>query len=213
MNVAGFRPENFVGRRFGRLVVISAAGRCRHGKQRWSVRCDCGAPDRVVLQASLTNGKCNSCGCYRREVMRAAATTHGMYETREYVARRHMLDRCMNPLNDHYDRYGGRGISVCDRWRESFENFIADMGLAPSAKHEIERIDNDGNYEPTNCRWATEKEQARNKSTTRWVTLNGKTQSLIAWVEEMGLKYGTVRARIRNGWSDEQALTTPVRAA
>ncbi|MGY8988455.1 MAG: hypothetical protein ACKVG7_07840, partial [Flavobacteriales bacterium] len=111
-----------------------------------------------------------------------------------------------------YDGYGGRGISVCDRWRDSFENFLADMGERPSNEHSIDRKDNDGNYEPDNCRWATKKEQGRNRRSNRILTFNNKTQTLIEWSEELGISSAVIRQRIKaSGWSIEEALTTPAR--
>lgn len=116
-----------------------------------------------------------------------------------------MLHRCLNPKHVSYKRYGGRGIKVCARWR-SFENFLTDVGDRPSAKHQIDRKDNDGNYEPGNWRWVLPVAQARNTCTNRWVTVLGQRMVLAAAAEQFGIPYWTVHARLRRGWTEEQAL-------
>jgi len=136
-------------------------------------------------------------------------TTHGKTESPEYRVWGSMIKRCCNPKANRYDRYGGRGISVCERW-QSFEAFFEDMGPRPSPKHSIERRNNDGNYEKANCYWATWKEQARNKRTSRMLEFNGKTMCLAAWAEETGIASKVLCLRLRIGWSIERALTTPV---
>ncbi len=127
----------------------------------------------------------------------------------EYNAWRGMLSRCSNRNDAYYRDYGGRGICVCDRWTESFRNFVNDMGPRPSARHSIDRIDNDGDYESVNCRWATKKEQSRNTRRNRLLSYDGKTQCLAAWAEEIGLGFTTIHARLKRGWTVEQALTRP----
>jgi hypothetical protein len=122
-----------------------------------------------------------------------------------------MRDRCTNPANACFERYGGRGITVCDRWRDSFDDFFADMGMFPSRDHSIERIDNLGAYEPSNCRWATRTEQGANKRNNVRLTLNGRTQLISEWARELGIQRLTIRRRINDlGWTPERALTTPV---
>lgn len=120
-----------------------------------------------------------------------------------------MRARCTNPKKSDYQYYGGRGITVCDRW-QSFENFLADMGEKPPGTS-LDRIDNSGNYEPSNCRWATRAEQMRNTRQTRMLTLNGKTQCVVDWERELGFKPVTITMRLRRGWSVEKALTMPLR--
>ena len=122
-----------------------------------------------------------------------------------------MVDRCDNPGNACFERYGGRGITVCDRWRASFDDFLADMGPFPSRDYSIERIDNLGPYEPGNCRWATRIEQGANKRNNIWLTLRGRTQHLSQWARELGIQRLTIRRRLFDlGWTPEQALTTPI---
>lgn len=124
----------------------------------------------------------------------------------ERVVWRGMKRRCYSPKCAKYPRYGGRGIRVCDRWLESFDNFLADMGPRPSPEHSIDRIDNDGNYEPSNCRWATREEQQRNTSRARMITIGGRSAPLAEWEKLSGMGRDAVRARLRRGWSPEEAL-------
>jgi len=133
---------------------------------------------------------------------------HGMSKTHpEYRIWASMKSRCANPNDPGYFRYGGRGIKVCDRWKESFTAFYEDMGQRPSPRHSLDRIDTDGGYEPDNCRWVLPKTQSNNRRDNRLVTLDGRTQTLTEWIREKGLHYGTVRVRVSRGWSYEDALT------
>lgn len=136
--------------------------------------------------------------------------TAGKYSP-EYSIWVNMRSRCNNPNNRRYNTYGLRGITVCEAWEADFVNFIHDMGRRPSPEHSIERIDNNGNYEPGNCRWATQKEQARNRTTSRFIQISGETKTLAEWCEIRGLPVNTVHARLKTGWDEERALSQPVR--
>lgn len=134
----------------------------------------------------------------------------GPKRTSEYRAWDAMINRCYRKTAVRYERWGGRGIAVCERWRHSFENFIADMGLKPSPSHSLDRYPNrDGNYEPGNCRWATNSQQVRNSSWFRALTFNGETKTLLEWATTLGGKRSLIDNRLRRGWPLERALTTP----
>lgn len=156
--------KNLSGQKFGRLTVLFHAetSRTPNGTSViiWLCRCSCGNLAKV-RGSNLRTGTTKSCGCYRAEVERVSAITHGRTCTATYRSWRGMKERCLNPNNSHYKNYGGRGIKVCERWME-FLSFLEDMGERPSHKT-LDRINNDGNYEPANCRWATDREQRANK--------------------------------------------------
>lgn len=206
--------------RFGRLTVLSEAPRkvspSGFSACAASVRCDCGA-ELVVRAGSLKFGHTQSCGCLQRELtaVRIAdrSRTHGQSgkttRTPEYYIWTTMKHRCLAPTDKQYARYGGRGIIVCDRWRDSFEAFFEDMGKRPSPAHSIEREDVNGNYEPGNCVWATAKEQARNRTNSMLVTINGETRPMIEWAEINGVPYQTAFGRTKKGWDPIEAVTTP----
>lgn len=195
-----------IGQKFHRLVVLSDAPKTHDGRRRYNCLCDCGKRC-VTLGYLLRAGETRSCGCYLRERI----TKHGLHNSSTWKSWNHMQQRCENPKNDNFPRYGGRGITRCKRWRE-FTNFLADMGLKPSPKHSLERIDNTKGYSPENCRWATHAEQMSNTSWNRKLTLNGKTQTVAQWERELGFTKSTIYSRINGlGWTLEQALTTPLR--
>jgi hypothetical protein len=201
------RPRlNLKGKKFRRLTVLRFVGVSKHHRSQWLCRCACGK--KTVVTGSNWE-RIESCGCLVKEL----ATTHGHAPTGKpsstYRSWRDMKKRCYNPHAKEFKRYGGRGIKVCDRWKNSFENFLADMGKKPVGL-ELERKNNDGSYEPGNCRWATHKEQARNRRDTRWITFNGQTKSLAQWGEEMGIKPITIHHRLEIGWSIAAALKTSV---
>lgn len=203
-----------IGHRVGRLLVVHRGSSNSAGNIQWICRCDCGAETEVRGQL-LRSGVTRSCGCLRDE-MSQSRTTHGHSRagqwSPEYQAWRSMRKRCLNKNHRQFDLYGGRGIRVCARW-SSFENFYADMGVRPSGYHSLDRYpDQNGNYEPTNCRWATDIQQNRNKRTNIMVEFRGKSVCLAEAAESVGLSYDSVRNRIvRLGWSPERALTEPIR--
>jgi len=136
--------------------------------------------------------------------------THGMHKTSEYHAWKDMKGRCFNPNHKDYPNWGGRGITVCDRWKNSFENFLADMKLKPTPKHSIDRIDNDGDYCPENCRWATNAEQQNNQRTNRLITIGCVTLTIAQWSKEMSFGKSVIQDRLKSGWSEFDAVMTPL---
>jgi hypothetical protein len=153
--------KDLVGQRFGRLVVVALADPSAAGQVRWHCKCDCGATT-AVQTSNLRSGHVRSCGCLGAEAKKYIAKTHGMTETRTWRSWVAMRRRCRDKSYHQYHLYGGRGISVCERWVDSFEAFLADMGERPAGRS-LDRIDVNGNYEPSNCRWATAQEQTRNR--------------------------------------------------
>lgn len=206
--------KELTGKRFGRLQVIKLDGFVRNRVSVWLCFCDCGTWKKV-RSANLLNANTQSCGCLQRDAFGSISRTHGMSGSPEHRAWKHMRNRCYNPNVKEYPYYGGRGIKVCDRWLESFENFFADMGQRPSSSHSIDRFPNgDGDYEPGNVRWATDLEQSRNRSNNLFYTFNGETLILKEWADKLGFEYSFLRARLRQlKWTPEKAFTTPKKGA
>ena len=192
---------DLAGQRFGRLTVLHRASN-KGALVAWHCRCDCGGALDVRGRALVT-GNTQSCGCFRQE----RKTRHGMARSPEYRAWQDMNQRCSNPNSQRWDRYGGRGIEC--RFT-SFEQFLAEIGPRPSPRHSVDRIDNEGHYEPGNVRWALSKPQQRNLSTNHLLTWQGRTQCVSAWAEELGMKRDALWGRLRRGWSIERALSQPV---
>lgn len=193
------------GIRFGALVAKEFLPKPTY---RWKCVCDCGATS-LVSSYCLQSGKTASCGCLGREMTKSGArtTTHGGSKTKEYRHWLSMRARCYRPSANGYERYGARGIRVEDCWRHSFSVFLNDMGPMPSALHTIEREKSDLNYGPSNCRWATRLEQARNKSNTVKVEYDGEIRTLLEVCEQVGAKYSLVYKRIKElGWDLDRAL-------
>lgn len=161
------RPmTSLVGKKYSRLLVLFLHHTEKSGENYWLCRCDCGNVA-IVRRSCLRRGATKSCGCLQRELIVDRSRTHGLVATPEYHSWNGMKARCTNPKGKDWNRYGGRGIRVCDRWLNSFENFLADMGRRPGPGYSIERKENDGNYEPGNCCWATAKDQAKNRRPRR----------------------------------------------
>lgn len=197
---------DLTGQTFGRLTVTSRISARGDRRTKWECLCSCGRKT-VSVADNLRSGRSQSCGCLRAE----ATTKHGNARksgnTSEYGTWEGMNARCFNEKSNGFRHYGGRGITVCDRWRESFENFIADMGPKPTPKHSIDRFpDMNGNYEPSNCRWATPSEQSRNTRVNHVVSYQGESLPLIEWAERYGLAYSCLHSRLKSGWSVERAL-------
>lgn len=206
-------PSNYVditGLTFGILTVIKRAPRRNtHEQAYWECSCSCGGLA-VTTGTRLKSGHTKSCGCLRKDTTtpRSKRTVqHGGSGTSEFKSWDGMRQRCSNPNDANFARYGGRGIRICERW-ESFEAFLSDMGTKPSPKMSIDRINNDGNYEPSNCRWATSEEQARNRRSNKLLSFDGKTMVLREWASVYGIAHQTLNWRIGKGWEVGRALTT-----
>lgn len=204
--------KDLTGQRFNKLTVIKYAGKKGNGKKKlchWLCKCDCG--NRVVVARNhLANGHTKSCGCYKLKRTSESHTIHGKHGTSEYIVWCNIKNRCYNKKNKSYPRYGKRGIIVCGHWLHSFESFYNDMGNKPSPRHTIERIDNNGNYEPSNCKWVTIKEQCNNRHNNRYITIDNETKTLAQWCRKYDIRYSTVHSRLTLGWSIEKALTMPI---
>ena len=201
---------DLTGKKIGRLTVGKwrMIGRFRY----YACKCDCGE-NRSVEASNLRRGQ-SSCGCLTSEKSRQRirhGDCAGGHITAERISWMSMKARCLNPNHPNFKRYGGRGIKICRRWMV-YKNFLADMGRKPTPKHSLDRYpNNNGNYEPNNCRWATAVEQQNNTSVNRNFTFNGKTQSLSQWSKEIGMYHHTLVKRIVAGWTFEKAITTPVK--
>lgn len=197
-----------IGKRFGNLIVVSSS---RPGKNTGSstvdCRCDCG-DIRSYYIGNLLRFKgtvqCPQC----RE---AARPSKGMHKHPLFNIWKGIIQRCENPNHTHYELYGGRGIRMCQSWRDDFTTFAADLGERPSMQHSIDRIDVDGNYEPANCRWAKSVEQGSNRRDNRIIEHGGEALILSDWSKRTGLTIQTISFRLKSGWSIERALTTPAR--
>lgn len=197
--------RDLTGQRFGYLVVLRLGKKLRPSNGAWWLcRCDCGV-EKHLPSHDLVQGKINSCGCKQQALADIHRKTHGKSKNnRTYRIWQAMLNRCRNPNGPSYDHYGGRGIAVCDRWTD-FDAFLADMGEAP-VTHSIERINNDGDYEPSNCRWATRSEQANNTRTNVFIEWKGQRLTRSQWEQRLGMGKTTLRSRLRKGLSLDEAM-------
>lgn len=206
--------KDLSGEKFGRWTITDEAEpKYIKGNRRiryWNCVCECGTK-RAVLERSLKNGTSKSCGCYHSEIMHDVGkvnATHNMSDSRLYRIYKHMHNRCYNENDIRFDRYGGRGISVVDKWHtfEAFMEWALSNGYNDSLS--IDRIDPDGNYSPENCRWANKETQANNKSNNRCYTYNGETHTIAEWAKIINMPYKKLWKRFCSGWSPERALTT-----
>ena len=191
------------GRVFGKLTVIEKVDSAFSGIY-WRCRCECGR-EQDVRGSHLTGGKecCISCA------MRKCATKHGLHGHIVYRIWVMMRQRCQNENAIGYKNYGGRGIKICDRWG-SFENFASDVGIPPTSKHTLDRVDVNGNYEPSNFRWATPKEQQRNRRNNRHIEYNGERKIITEWSEITGISLDNIYRRLKSGWSINRTLSEPI---
>lgn len=211
-----------IGFKHERLTVVEhLEERSPNGSYLVKCRCSCSRWKYVIVRrCDMVHRRVKSCGCAQRDAVRAVMTKHGQsgyhskgdYCTVEYKAWLKMKGRCYNEDDKSYERYGGRGIRVCKRWRSSFQAFFEDMGKRPSRQHSIDRVDNDGHYLPKNCKWSTKSEQMNNRgSFNRIVDVDGEQRTLTEWCEHYGVERRTAYSRLARGWSERDAVTLPVR--
>lgn len=197
---------------FGMLRAIEVVGSHPKAGRLWRCECECGS-EHVVSVRDLRSGNTTSCGCQRKAMLEgrnASMSKHGQAgKTSEYNTWASMKSRCNNPNHRAYSNYGGRGITVCPEWNESFEAFFRDMGEKPFEGATLDRKDSNGPYEKSNCRWATDQQQADNRRSTRLITRSGKTLSVAGWERELGIARGRLQARLRAGWTFEEAISLP----
>lgn len=202
-----WRFDDLEGMTFDRLKVVEYAGKIG-ARTAWRCVCECGS-EHFVRGTSLRTGNVRSCGCLYRD----AITAHGWCRTPTWRCWAAMKSRCYTTSNREFARYGGHGITVCDRWRADFLHFLEDMGERPSLQHTVDRIDGTGGYEPGNCRWATRREQGNNRRTNRLYEHEGRVLSATQWAREAGISPETMRSRLRAGRSLAEALMRPVTGA
>lgn len=197
---------DLIGQKFGQLTILKREKNDREGKAQWLCKCDCGN-EKIIRAYDLKSGKTSSCGCYRNKMVKAACGTHGLCFHPLYAVHNAMIQRCKNPNDKAFHNYGERGILVCDEWDdfEPFYHWATAYGYKQGLS--IERINNNGNYEPSNCKWATRKEQANNTRANVWI--KGKTIS--QWARDLNCDSSVLWNRVSAyGWSWEKALTTPI---
>ena len=198
------------GRRFGRLNVLRQGPRTRPKVPKWFCLCDCGNITNVDGK-SLRFGLSTSCGCKKKELAQLINKTHGLTDSPEYKTWCGIKRRCLNKNDKAYPRYGGRGIRICEQWKDSFETFYADIGPRPSDAHSIERLNPNGDYEPGNCIWLLLAEQNFNRRDTIYLVVDGVRTSLTELSKESDVPYPTIQARIARGWDHKRAVTEPVK--
>lgn len=201
---------DLTGKRFGRWTVIKRGPDTDYQHPRFYCVCDCGT-EKLVKAQTIRSGESTSCGCYNKEqktlMCIARNTTHGESKTNTYDRWVNMISRCHNQKCSTYAKYGAKGTIVCDRWRRSFEDFLADMGHPPTHKHTLDRINTRGNYEPSNCRWVLMKVQQNNRTNNNRILCHGKNMTLQEWSELTGIPRKTITNRLKRGMSPEDALS------
>ena len=202
---------DMTGQRFGCITAIRIARNAVSGKLKWLCRCDCGS-EFVTCGGKVRSGEVKTCPKCSKERVRGSRVKHGMRKSAEHRIWSHIKSRCFNPNVPEFRNYGGRGITMCLRWAESFEAFISDMGLRPSADLSIDRIDNEGNYEPGNCRWASKKTQANNTRANRKIQIGDETRNMSQWADSIGACREVIYKRIKRGKSGHDLVKKPFEA-
>lgn len=209
--VTGPKPEDFTNKTINNILLLSFSHK-KSNKRYWICKCFCGN-EFTTVALDVKYEHTTSCGCKIKEHLKSgkARRTHGKRKSLEYNTWAKLKDRCYNKNDKKYKDYGGRGITVCDTWLNSFQQFLEDMGEKPSPKHSIERKDNNGNYCKENCVWETKKKQAINRRNTTFIEYNGEIKPLAEWAEIFNIRINTLHSRINHKWDIHKALTTPVR--
>lgn len=214
--MGGKRITVVPGQCYGRLTIVSEITSCRQpcGKLKRRIACNCECGNTTIVElGSLRNGHVQSCGCLQREVVArigAASTTHGLSTSPTYRIWNAMKQRCANPNDSYYHLYGAIGVVVCERWQNSFQAFVDDMGERPSTNHSIDRYpDRNGPYSPDNCRWATARQQQRNRRNNIVLTIGDESKCVAEWAEHVGVRVGMIWDRLRSGWCPEDAVMVP----
>jgi len=210
------RANNFIditGQKFGRLTVVEFV-EVRKNKSYWKCKCDCGK-EKITVNNSLKKGNTKSCGCISKE--KNSNLRHGMGSTRFYRIHQSIKTRCLNSNTQHYEYYGGRGVKVCDEWlefkgfQEMYSSYLEHIKIHGEKNTTIERIDVNGNYCKENCRWATMKEQGRNKRSNVYIIYKGELKTKGEWLEKLNLNRSLINKRLQMGWTIEKAFETPIR--
>ena len=202
------KPVDWTNRQVGRWTIISKEPTVNKVAY-WLCECICGNK-RILRARDIASGKTRSCGCYRKELYKYRSNlpgpTHGRSHTTEHTIWLKMRQRCLNPKHTFYYRYGGRGIKICARW-DKFENFYLDMGSRPSREVTLDRVDNNGDYSPENCRWASKLEQGNNTSMNHFIEVNGISRSVTEWSRVLNIPIRRLWARIERGWTGSSIIT------
>jgi len=198
---------DITGKKYNMLTVLKFDS-IKNEQTMWLCKCDCGN-EKVLRGSRLKEGVTKSCGCYRK----SRITKHGLSTSNEYTIWHDIRRRCKKEKNIHYADYGGRGITVCERWdnEDGFMNFCDDMGERPSKKHSIDRIDNEKGYSKENCRWTDNITQANNRRGNRPITYNGRTMNVSQWERELNMPSNNIATRLAKGWTIEDAISKPIR--
>lgn len=213
------KKEEFIGKTFNKLTILEFTepvvytDKNGYKQKHLKVNCLCECGNKVNTSFShVISNTATSCGCYRDALRLKHGNNKKGNTTKEYTTWQKIKDRCYNTNSPFYSDYGGRGISMCEEWKDNFSKFLEDVGKKPSNSHSIDRIDNNLGYFKENCKWSTKKEQANNRRSNKMITFNSKTQSLTEWCEELNLNYGMVKSRINKlKWSIEDSFTIPSR--
>lgn len=208
-----YKARDITGQRFGRLLALGPVGLDQNQEVLWLCQCDCGNIA-TKLGRSMRKGSTQSCGCFGKQRSAEATTIHGMWKEPIYHKWIHINERCEKESHHNFHRYGERGIKMCDEWRHDFVAFythISQLEHFGKEGYTLDRRDNEKGYEPGNVRWATAKQQQRNRHNNHMITHNGETFCLAEWAERVGISYQTIKERLKRGWSAEKALTTPIK--